>query len=294
MLRRFLTPVVCLWCFAPLAALPQASSRQAEEFMAMVQRPLMHAVHPERVDVRAALPVGKRKDGSALTVDLYLPKQPATQTRPIALLLHGGLPDVAPIRPSEWRMYRDWGVALAQAGVVTVMLNHRLGYPQRRIDEAMTEIEQVMSWLQKSSAEYRADPRQLTAISFSAGGLLVPELARRYPPDAIRGYAMFYPLLGIQADEANPPDVAARLRFQDALPLLAERHTPLLIFRSGADEVPGLLALLDDSIAATLKADAALELFNLPKAPHAFDSLVDDERTRHAIGRAIQFAATGK
>ena len=289
MLRKFLATLSCVMTFVPLVALPQ--TRQAEEFMAMVKRPLLYAIQPDLVDVRAGLTIGKRRDGSALTVDLYLPKETTTQLRPAALLLHGGIPDVAPVRPTQWRMYKDWGAALAQAGVVTVMFNHRLGYPERRIDEAMSEIEQVTNWLNAAPAELRIDTRQVTAIAFSAGGLLIPEVVRRYEPDRIRRYALFYPLLGLEPDQFNTTAVTSKLLFTEVTALLAERRTRLLIFRSGSDEVPGLLQRLDASIPTALKADVALELVNLPKAPHAFDSLQDIDQTRRAIERAIEFAA---
>lgn len=298
MQRALPAVIVSLLALSPSSALPQAS--QAQDFMAMTKRPLLYSVQTERVEVRAGLPIGKRSDGTALTIDLYLPKQTGAQTqpmakavlRPVALLLHGGLPDVAPVRPGDWRMYKDWGAALAQSGVVTVMVNHSLGYPQRRIDAAAAEIDQVIRWINAESATHRIDAGQLTAIAFSAGGLLIPELVRHYDPGSIRRYALFYPLLGIDANQINPAVVASKVNFADVTALLATRRTPVLIFRSGADEVPGLLARLDNGIGRALEANMAIRLVNLPAAPHAFDSLVDDEQTRGAIGQAIQFAAS--
>jgi hypothetical protein len=83
------------------------------------------------------------------------------------------------------------------------------------------------------------------------------------------------------------------LRFVDVLPLLVKRDTPILMFRSGADEVPGLLAMLDSAVIEALKQDAHLELVNLPKAPHAFESLIEGTATRRAIERTIEFALNG-
>ncbi len=293
MTRRLRWGLLALFALMPASAMAQARSPQVEGFLAMVKRPLHYPLRPDRAEVQSDVRVGKRADGSDLVVDLYLPKRRGDdRPLPVAILLHGGLPDQAPVRPSEWRMYRDWGALLAQSGIAAVMFDHRLGYPQRRIDEAMAEIDQVMQWLQHSAAAHRLDPARTTAVAFSAGGLLIPELVRRYDEARIRGYVLYYPLLGIDADPANDAATAAKLDFADAVPLLARRGTPLLIFRSGADEIPGLLGRLDAGVAAALKADVRLELINQPDAPHGFDSLTDDARTRAAIARTLEFART--
>jgi len=286
--RLLLIATMVLAAELPAESRGQASTKQSEEFVAMTRRPLIYDLRPDQVDVQRDVAIGKRADGSELTLDLYLPKKPAGTQLPVALLLHGGLPDFIPIRPTQWRMYQDWGTALAQSGVAAVMFNHRLGYPQHRVDEAMSEIDQVMQWLQKSAAKHRLNTAQITAIAFSAGGLVIPELVRRQ--EGIRGYVLYYPLLGADSSEADSAAVKAKLRFVDVLPVLVKRNTPVLMFRSGADEVPGLLAMLDAAVPEALKQDARLELVNLPKAPHAFDSLVDDAATRHAIKRTIEFA----
>lgn len=291
MVRRLAFAVLILFAGVPAPAAAQTRSPQAEEFLAMVKRPLRYPVRPDRAELQSDLRIGWRADGSDLVVDLYLPKQRGDdRPLPVAILLHGGLPDQVSVQPSDWRMYRDWGALLAQSGIAAVMFDHRLGYPQRRIDEAMAEIGQVMQWLQQSAAARRLDPARITAIAFSAGGLLIPELARRYDGTRIRGYVLYYPLLGVDVDQANDAATAAKLDFVAATPELAKRGTPVLIFRSGADEIPGLSGRLDAAVAATLKADVRLELVNQPGAPHAFDSLTDDAHTRAAIARSLEFA----
>ena len=40
-----------------------------------------------------------------------------------------------------------------QSGVAAVMFDHRLGYPTRRVDEAMSEIDQIVRWLQQPASE---------------------------------------------------------------------------------------------------------------------------------------------
>ena len=259
-----------------------------EEAVAVNLRPLQYNLKPELVEIRQDVLAGTRSDGSPLTVDLYLPATRTAQKLPIALLLHGGLPDFIPIRPTQWRMFRDWGIALAQSGAGAVMFNHSLGWPEHRVNETMIEIEAVIDWLHASAAIEQFDVSRLRVIAYSGGGLLIPELVRRSEAH-IRGYALLYPLLGRDADESNSAETVAKLRFKDALPLLAERGTPLLIVRGGADEIPQLLPVLDAAIAEALRLDARLELINLPGAPHGFDVLHADDGIRRAIERTIEF-----
>lgn len=106
-MRLSLIATVALVGALPALSLGQAGNEQAEEFMAMIRRPLHYDLHLDRVVVQRDVAVGKRADGSELTLDLYLPKESTGTQRPVVLLLHGGLPDAIPIRPTQWRMYLD-------------------------------------------------------------------------------------------------------------------------------------------------------------------------------------------
>ena len=288
-MKRGTLVVACALCLGAQGAFAQDDSR-AREFMEMTRKPLQYELQPERVTVHEDVRIGSRADGSAFTIDLYVPQASATAPLPVALLVHGGLPDGIPVLPTAWRAYKDWGTVLAQSGVAAVMFDHRLGYPKHRVDEAMSEIDQIVRWLKQPASErgpasVALDAARMHAVTFSAGGLLVPEIARRHPQFA--GFVLFYPLLGTDASADNDARTAERLTFINVLPVLAQRRTPLLIFRAGADEIPGLLQRLDATLAAALKADANFELVNLPGAPHAFDFLRDAPDTRAAIRRTI-------
>lgn len=116
--RVILIATATLAAALPTMSSSQASSEQSERFVAMTRRPLKYDLKPERVDVRRDVAVGKRADGSALTLDLYLPKKPGATPQPVVLLLHGGLPDEIPIRPTQWQVYQDWGTVLAASPAV--------------------------------------------------------------------------------------------------------------------------------------------------------------------------------
>lgn len=267
---------------------------RAAEFFAMVKR---HVQDPRRdpapgaIERRDDLVAGKRADGSPLLVDLSLPTSAkASGLRPVVLLLHGGLPDEVPIRPSDWQAYRDWGAILADAGFATVMFDHGLGYPKRRLEVASAEITTVLDWVAKSETAYELAADRVHVVSFSAGGLLFPELARR---GRIASFVLFYPLLGIPASgpdaQAMTVEEQAPMAFASGLRALTAKRTPLLVFRAGADAVPGLLSILDASVPQALASDLDIELINVPGAPHGFDMTSDPQLVAPRVTRAIEF-----
>jgi acetyl esterase/lipase len=270
-----------LLVITPAAWLAQAPDRdaQAARFLEATRATLKHPGRTAAVQ-RLELEVGKRADGSQLLIDLTLPEKPAKgRTLPVAVLFHGGLPDVIPIRARQWQIYRDWGAMLAGAGAAVVMFDHTLGAPRARLDQAMTETDAVLRWLTQNAAQRGFDTERISAVTFSAGGLLVPALLEPARAARFAQVIMFYPLLGVSG--ANPAAATMdqplidRLSTKSAAARIAARGTPLLIFRAGSDEIPGLLSVLDEAVVALLAADARVELANLPRAPHSFDMFTE-------------------
>lgn len=263
-----------------------------KSYLEAIRAPLQHRLRETNV-VRAQIEIGKRRDGSPLVIHLTRPEAAQSKPLPVVLLLHGGLPDEAPIRPSAWQVYRDWAAALAGRGNATIMLDHSLSFPVRRLDQALAELDAVLRWLARDGTGKGLDNSGLSAMSFSAGGLLLPEMLAEVRPLAVRRFVLFYPLLGIGPDDpgAGQTDAAsaARMDSRAAVERIARRATPLLIIRSGKDEVPGLLGVLDPAIAALLAADAAVEIVNVPGAPHSIDFKADVPAAPAAIERALNF-----
>ncbi len=298
-IRRLLSvgAVLAFAMVAPVAARAQAApdDEQVARYLHATRAPLIHPAIPgEPRRVRKA--IGKRADGSPLVIDLTLP-QAGAKAGPAVVLLHGGLPDEAPIRPSAWRVYGDWGAALAAEGTVAIMFDHSLGFPKQRLDQAMGEVDQVLAWIAKDGAAFGIDAEHVQTWSFSAGGLLTAELLDDKRPLRLAGMVLFYPLTGLPPDGPSlplvGPVVADRMDLAKAADRAARRDVPMLIFRAGHDEVPGLLPVLDRTLAALIAADARVEIINLPGAPHSFDFLTDTPRVRGSINRALRFAAPG-
>ncbi|MGH6782214.1 MAG: hypothetical protein ACREB5_08925, partial [Sphingomonadaceae bacterium] len=93
-----------------------------------------------------------------------------------------------------------------------------------------------------------------------------------------------------QTDAAS----AARMDARAAAGRIAKYGAPLLILRSGKDEVPGLLGVLDPAIAALLAADADVEIVNVPGAPHSLDFKPEAAAAPAMIERALDFLGAGR
>jgi acetyl esterase/lipase len=230
--------------------------------------------------------------GEALSPGAWL-ALPCAQAQPfpVALLVHGGLPAGTPIRPSQWRVYREWGAALAGRGVATLMIDHSLGFPDRALDRAIDELDAALAWLVTNRDVYNFEPGQLRIVAFSAGGLLVPELLGPARPLRAERIALFYPMTGAGPLDRSPPSIAARMRLAEAAPRLGRSAMPLLIVRASADANPGLLPLLDESIAALVAAEANLTIRNVPGARHGFDAGDPEPLTCGAIEDVLRFVS---
>jgi acetyl esterase/lipase len=271
-------PLAAVMLLVPCAdARAQAddSTRRAQ-FIALTRAPLQH---PSRTaDVRReTLTVGQRDDGSALVVDVTRPAGRSPGRLPVVLLVHGGLADGIPasLRPRAWQLYRDWAAALAGAGVAAVMFEHSLGSPVRRPDRALGEADAVMRWIARDGERLGLANDSVSIVAFSAGGSIAARLAdhaaRALPAARL---ALVYPVLDMSG----------------AADRIARQGTSLLVVRAGGDAVPGLLDSLDASVHALVRADARIEVINIPSAPHSFDILIDTPASRAAIERVVRFA----
>lgn len=280
---------------APAPAANDARAQMIARFLEATRAPLKHPLRDATNVERHAGEAGKRADGSPIAIDLTLPKPAPGKTLPVVILIHGGLPDEASIRPKAWQVFRDWGTALAASGVATIMFDHSLGVPRRRLDQALGETDAVLAWLAKEGPRFGLDTQQVTAFVFSAGGLFVPELLSDARPLRIARVAMFYPSTGVVpgSPTAAVTDAALteRMSLAAAAERLSKRRSPLLIIRGGGDQLPGLLKLMDETVATLLAADVRFELINVPGAPHNFDAITDTAEARAAIDRALAFAA---
>ena len=269
---------------AALCAIPPATAQE--------MGPLLHPLADASVE-RAEIAAGKRPDGSDLIVTLSTQPAQGEAKRPVVILLHGGAPAGVP-PASVWPIFETWGNALAASGIGAVMFDHHLGYPKRDLDTALAELDVVLAWIKDHGAAHGLDTARVSLFSFSAGGLFTPSLLDPARPLQVQRIAMFYPLTGVVEGSPSAAGIDAtladRMTLAKAAGRVADSTVSLLILRAGADEIPGLLGLLDAGIAALLAADARVDVINLPGAPHSFDYRTDTATVREVIVRAIAFA----
>lgn len=254
--------------------------------------PLRHPLVSADV-VKEEVTIGQRADGSPVKITLSTPESESKDKLPVVLLVHGGIPAEIKAPASVWQVYRDWGTVIAASGAAAVMYDHSLGVPKRELDLALNQLDEVLAWLAAEGEGRGLDTKRVSAIAFSAGGLLVPSLIEEKRPLAINRIVLFYPSTGIvpgsPSEPLTSPELAQRMNLKRSAGVIATRGTPLLILRAGADQMKGLNALQDETIQALLAADAAVEVVNLPGAPHGFDSRLESAAVRRAIDQAIDF-----
>ena len=86
----------------PPAASPAADDARAQaiaRYIAATKAPLKHPLREATNVERRSIEVGKRGDGTSIEIDLTFPKPAGGKPVPVVVLLHGGLPDEATIRP---------------------------------------------------------------------------------------------------------------------------------------------------------------------------------------------------
>lgn len=180
-----------------------------------LERPL-----PPGVSVLRNL-VYQRVDGRSLTLDLYLPPEPASRPRPAIVALHGG----------SWtggskEEYGPQFARFATRGFVVAVVDYRLARPGAPSwDGALDDVACAVGWLAGRARGYGVDADRLAVIGTSAGGLLAAHLARDDLPT--RGRT---PNPRIQAAVClSTPSNLVRLARHRALP-----HDPIRAFVGGA------------------------------------------------------------
>jgi acetyl esterase/lipase len=276
-------------CFLVLLFIVFGSGAQAQE-----NPPLRHPLVSADV-VKEEVTIGQRADGSPIKITLSTPKGESKGKLPVVLLMHGGIPAEIKAPASVWQVYRDWGTVIAASGAAAIMYDHSLGVPKRELDLALSQLDQVLAWLAAQGEGRGLDISRVSAIAFSAGGLLAPSLIEdKRRPLAVTRIALFYPSTGIvpgsPSEPLTSPELAARMSLQKSAAAMAGRKVPLLILRAGGDQMKGLNALQDETVKVLLGADALIEVVNLPGAPHGFDARLESPAVKDAIDRAIAFS----
>jgi acetyl esterase/lipase len=293
---RKLVPIALAWLLlssvvpAAHAAPAPEPSAELKEFLARVDPPItLRVPGMDRVRVLRDQAYGSL---ASQRCDVYLPLAPAKGGAPAVVLLHGGMGPDFPVRPKEWGIYKSWGRALAASGFVTIVANHRAGYPEPALDQAQEDIRALVTSLRANARDWSADASRFAMAAYSGGGpvLAVP---LRDKPEGLRALVGVYPIVDPsrsdflkqalnEADQQRFSPVAAMEAANGDIP-------PTLILRAGDDSIPGLLAGLDHFVVRALALDAPLSLVSVRNAPHGFDNDAGLAGSAEALEQMVAF-----
>jgi acetyl esterase/lipase len=295
----FALVAVALVAFAPPLRAAEAApdTTGLAGFLAMVNRPVVLRV-PGTDRVRVIEDLAYRTvTGVDLSADVYASQRPGPRTaplRPIVILLHGGVgPELVP-RPKDWGSYRSWGRLLAASGWVAVTFNQRLGYPEPEIENALADVESLVTFVRARAKGWGGDPDRVAFVSYSAGGMLLAP-AIRHRPAWLRCIVAMYPIIDLRGSahlrRYLRPEQLEEYSAGSHLAQSAATMAPLMIVRAGRDQIPDLLAGVDRFVQEALAADAPVVLVNHRQAAHGFDNDEATPRTLNVLRWVLDFLA---
>ncbi len=222
---------------------------------------------------------GRRK------LDAYLPARLAErEARPAVVFVHGDAAPESLNSPKDWRCFRDYGHLAAAEGMVGVIFNYRSSEEGRQLAEADLDVLDALRYVRSEADQLHIDPERLGLWFFSGGGSHIALTLRTNLP-GVKAVAGYYPVLFPDPRFLVPEQWR---RFGAAYHLSGDSAMapPLLLVRCGFDS-PFINQPLDNFVHEAVTKNFALELVNLPTAPHAFDVLHDTPETKAVIRRTF-------
>ena len=231
----------------------------------------------------------KTSTGDSVAIDLYYPPHQESRTGLPALVFVMGYPD-AGMRSmmggsaKDIAQYTSWARLAAASGMVGVTY---------AADEPASGTLEVLRWLRENARSLGLDATRLALWSCSGNVPNALAVLMHEPPGAFRCAVLCY---GLMLDGAGTAFVAeAQKMFRFVNPAAGRtaadlpRALPLLIARAGNDEIAHLNETIDRFVAEALALDLPITVINHRGAPHAFDTILDDEPTREIIRRMLAF-----
>jgi hypothetical protein len=244
----------------------------------------------DAVSVRRDLEVRTAAAGvEPLTLDLYYPPHQESRTGLPVLVFVMGYPDpgmraMMGCSAKEVGQYTSWARLVAAHGMVGVTYS---------APEPAGDTLELLRYLRENAHALGLDATRIALWSCSGNvpnalGVLMHEA-----PGSLRCAVLCY---GIMLDAGGTTYVAdAQKMWRFANPSAGRSaadlpsETPLLVTRAGHDEIPHLKDSIDRFVADALALDLPITVINHRGAPHAFDTILDDEPTREIIRRMLAF-----
>jgi tetratricopeptide (TPR) repeat protein len=209
----------------------------------------------DAVTVRRDVPYAQA-GARPLAFDLYLPVR-RDGPAPVVVFLNGiGAP---------WLrghvQYAGWGRAVTARGLAGVTMDSR----EESVDQ---DVKALLAHLAAHAAELGVDASRIALWSCSSN-------VRR----------------GLPLTQALGPELRSGVVYYGTADVASFRlDRPLLLVRAGLDNVD-LNREIDALVARAVRANAPIEVLNLPAAVHGFDLRDDTEVTRTAIAHTLDFLA---
>lgn len=281
---------ICVMTGQTTAAQNQQPPRKS--FDEIVNAPVVYMI-PGMSEVRIQKDITYKTEASAeLKLDVYTPPNlQKTEKRPAVFFIHGGTP--LENRPKDWGVFASWGKLVGASGMVGVVFTHRMGFPKPEFALAETDLNDAINYVRNNADRLNVDKDRIALVAFSAGGPLLSVPMRDVPP-YVRTLVSIYGFLDIQQSEMHRRAIgdAEILKKYSPVSHLAQTNTklpPILVVRTGLDEIPGINAAADRFVAEALAKNVGFELINHSIGVHGFDNQTDDEQSRQIIRRTLEF-----
>jgi len=230
-------------------------------------------------------------DGAHALMDVYIPPGlKSDERRPAVVYIHGSVPPGAPAK--NMGVFKSWGRLAAVSGLIGVTFTHRLGYPKPMLADAASDVTAAIDYVRTNADALNIDHDRLCLAAYSGGGPML-SLALRDKPAFVRCLLAFYAFLDIRQSELRQTyESADTISVFSPITYLGsdiENLPPMFIARAGLDQIPTLNESIDRFVNTAIAKNMSLVFVNHPHGVHGFDTLTDDDTSRHIIRAALAF-----
>lgn len=262
------------------------------------KRPAAKAKNPEGEPLRRALPgsvkvvrdiVYAKYGDREVKLDLYLPKQPASEKIPCIVVIHGG-----GWRSGDKTRFAAQAAHLAERGFAAACIGYRL-LPEVTFPAPVVDCKAAVRWVRANAAAHGIDPDRIGATGGSAGGHLTAMLATSHAVKELEGdggNAGVSSRIQAAVAMATPADMTRIAEWSGTDPKLAALISPVthvdkdsapMLLLHGSKDTLVPMAQSELLLEKYKAAGASAELVKIPDGIHAFwngDRWFDDVMAR--------------
>lgn len=248
--------------------------------------PIARAQEPVDCNIRPDIVYG-HKDGMALTMDVFEPKENAKGIGLLFMVSGGWVSAWAPPEKAVGRF-----TPLLKAGYTVIAVRHGSS-PRYIIPEIAVDVRSALKYVSQHARELNIDPERLGVFGFSAGGHLSLLLGTRPDADKPNGDQDGIPHVAAVVAVFPPTDLAP---FVDPASPLRERFPALKFEPARANEYSPLAQVSSDDPPTLLvhgDKDELVPIWHSEKIVAAFDEVKVPNKLVVITGAAHGFDAAG-